>query len=267
MLAIVAGVLIVAGAGGVLDRDHSGDCLAASDLPPYHAEPRERQDDVQLPAAARPATPFPTKTRQGRSHAARRRTGAALPFGTFYVPNISPDPTDGIGDWSEADFVSRAVGRNGAGRTVTCSRLFPITSYPPHEAQRRARSVCVSENLAAGAGKVRGPRSAVSIQHPPRSGCVESAVSAWRPVRGRPVEIGAMEPRRLSGKRTRTLRRVPQPAQSSRRHHRERALRRRPVARRQRLGAEHHAGRPRPLGDKPRTPGRRRISRAFSSTA
>src|SRR5262245_11017319 len=34
--------------------------------------------------------------------------GVALksPFGTFYAPNISPDPTDGIGRWSEADFAT-----------------------------------------------------------------------------------------------------------------------------------------------------------------
>src|SRR5476649_634640 len=30
----------------------------------------------------------------------------ASPFGTFYVPNISPDPTDGIGRWTEAQFVT-----------------------------------------------------------------------------------------------------------------------------------------------------------------
>jgi mono/diheme cytochrome c family protein len=28
------------------------------------------------------------------------------PPGTFYVPNISPDPDDGIGRWTEADFVT-----------------------------------------------------------------------------------------------------------------------------------------------------------------
>src|SRR4051812_19115381 len=40
----------------------------------------------------------------------RVRLGGGLaipsPFGTFYVPNISPDPADGIGRWTEADFVS-----------------------------------------------------------------------------------------------------------------------------------------------------------------
>jgi mono/diheme cytochrome c family protein len=34
--------------------------------------------------------------------------GVAIPspFGTFYSPNISPDPADGIGSWTEADFVT-----------------------------------------------------------------------------------------------------------------------------------------------------------------
>src|SRR5260370_31573321 len=33
--------------------------------------------------------------------------GLAIPssFGTFYAPNISPDPVDGIGQWSEAECV------------------------------------------------------------------------------------------------------------------------------------------------------------------
>src|SRR5205823_6580101 len=38
----------------------------------------------------------------------RTRLGGGLalksPFGVFYVPNISPDPKDGIGNWSEANF-------------------------------------------------------------------------------------------------------------------------------------------------------------------
>ncbi len=39
----------------------------------------------------------------------RLRLGGGLaipsPFGTFYAPNISPDPADGIGRWTEAEFV------------------------------------------------------------------------------------------------------------------------------------------------------------------
>src|SRR5262245_47033216 len=43
----------------------------------------------------------------------RLRLGGGLaipsPFGTFYVPNISPDQNDGIGGWSDADFVTAVM--------------------------------------------------------------------------------------------------------------------------------------------------------------
>ncbi|MEH2532849.1 mono/diheme cytochrome c family protein [Bradyrhizobium sp. AZCC 1588] len=50
------------------------------------------------------------------------------PFGTFYVPNISPDPTYGIGRWSEADFVT-AVLRGTSPDGVHYFPAFPYTSY------------------------------------------------------------------------------------------------------------------------------------------
>jgi mono/diheme cytochrome c family protein len=49
-------------------------------------------------------------------------------FGTFKAPNISPDPTHGIGAWSEHAFVNamlRGVGRNGE----HLYPAFPYTSY------------------------------------------------------------------------------------------------------------------------------------------
>src|SRR6202022_4200390 len=56
--------------------------------------------------------------------------GLAIPsaFGKFYVPNISPDPTDGIGRWTEADFVS-AVIKGTAPSGVHFFPAFPYTSY------------------------------------------------------------------------------------------------------------------------------------------
>src|ERR1700724_3784425 len=43
----------------------------------------------------------------------RTRLGGGLalktPFGTFYAPNISPDTKDGIGRWSEANFVTAVM--------------------------------------------------------------------------------------------------------------------------------------------------------------
>lgn len=55
--------------------------------------------------------------------------GVALstPFGTFYGPNITPDPTYGIGRWSEADFI-RAV-REGKGPEGELFPVFPFTSF------------------------------------------------------------------------------------------------------------------------------------------
>jgi mono/diheme cytochrome c family protein len=62
----------------------------------------------------------------------RLRLGGGLaltsPFGTFYVPNISSDPVDGIGRWSETDFV-RAVTKGVSSAGVHYFPAFPYTTY------------------------------------------------------------------------------------------------------------------------------------------
>jgi mono/diheme cytochrome c family protein len=62
----------------------------------------------------------------------RKRLGGGLAlktaFGTFRMPNSSPDPRYGIGAWSEAEFANamvRGVGRNGE----HLYPAFPYTSY------------------------------------------------------------------------------------------------------------------------------------------
>jgi mono/diheme cytochrome c family protein len=50
----------------------------------------------------------------------------ATPFGTFYGPNITPDPKDGIGGWSEADF--RRALREGKGKAG--EYLYPVFPFP-----------------------------------------------------------------------------------------------------------------------------------------
>lgn len=62
----------------------------------------------------------------------RTRLGGGLPipspFGTFYVPNISPDPVGGIGRWSEAEFVTALIkGTSPSGTHYFPA--FPYTSY------------------------------------------------------------------------------------------------------------------------------------------
>lgn len=56
--------------------------------------------------------------------------GLALksPFGTFYAPNISPDTNDGIGKWSDADFLN-AMQRGTSPDGRHYFPAFPYTSY------------------------------------------------------------------------------------------------------------------------------------------
>src|SRR3984893_11954788 len=67
----------------------------------------------------------------------RLRLGGGLaipsPFGTFYVPNISPDPNDGIGRWSEADFVTAVQKGTSPART----HYFPVFPYPSYRNMKR----------------------------------------------------------------------------------------------------------------------------------
>jgi mono/diheme cytochrome c family protein len=63
----------------------------------------------------------------------RLRLGGGLaipsPFGTFYAPNISSDPVDGIGRWTEAEFVNavtKGVSPDGA-------HYFPAFPYPSYQ--------------------------------------------------------------------------------------------------------------------------------------
>ena len=62
----------------------------------------------------------------------RTRLGGGLalksPFGTFYAPNISPDPKDGIGNWSEANFVT-ALWKGTSEHGNNLYPAFPYTSY------------------------------------------------------------------------------------------------------------------------------------------
>ncbi|CCD96565.1 Diheme cytochrome c-type [Bradyrhizobium sp. ORS 375] len=62
----------------------------------------------------------------------RLKLGGGLPlespFGTFYAPNISPDPNDGIGRWSEAEFINAVVRGVSPGGSHYYP-AFPYTSY------------------------------------------------------------------------------------------------------------------------------------------
>jgi len=83
--------------------------------------------------------------------------GLALgsPFGTFYVPNISSDPKDGIGGWSEAQFITAMV----KGTSPTGEHLFPAlpyTSYQRMSFDDLRDLFAYLKTLPAVTGKIRG---------------------------------------------------------------------------------------------------------------
>jgi mono/diheme cytochrome c family protein len=82
--------------------------------------------------------------------------GLALksPFGTFYVPNISPDRRDGIGAWSEADFVN-AVSRGTSPDGQHYYPAFPYTSYQRMQLDDLRDLFAYLKTLPPVSGKVR----------------------------------------------------------------------------------------------------------------
>jgi mono/diheme cytochrome c family protein len=88
----------------------------------------------------------------------RLRLGGGLaipsPFGTFYAPNISPDPVDGIGRWSEADFV-RAVIRGISPAGYHYFPAFPYTTYQHAKAEDIRDLFAYLKTLPPVSGKVR----------------------------------------------------------------------------------------------------------------
>ena len=70
----------------------------------------------------------------GQDDKTRLGGGVALksPFGTFYAPNISPDANEGIGRWSEADFVTAMV----KGTSPQGEHLYPAFPYATYQHAR-----------------------------------------------------------------------------------------------------------------------------------
>ena len=56
----------------------------------------------------------------------------ASPFGTFRVPNISPDPVDGIGTWSVADLANALI----SGVSPDGRHYYPAFPYPSYTGMR-----------------------------------------------------------------------------------------------------------------------------------
>jgi len=76
------------------------------------------------------------------------------PFGTFHVPNISPDPNDGIGRWTEADFVT-AVLKGTSPSGAHYFPAFPYTSYQHAKIEDVRDLFAYLKTLAPVSGKAR----------------------------------------------------------------------------------------------------------------
>jgi mono/diheme cytochrome c family protein len=88
----------------------------------------------------------------------RLRLGGGLaipsPFGTFYAPNISPDPADGIGRWTEAEFVT-AVTQGISPTGFHYFPAFPYTSYQHAKVEDIRDLFAYLKTLPAVSGQVR----------------------------------------------------------------------------------------------------------------
>jgi mono/diheme cytochrome c family protein len=88
----------------------------------------------------------------------RTRLGGGLAlktiFGTFYPPNISSDPKDGIGSWSEANFVT-AMWKGTSPDGSHYYPVFPYTSYQQMKLEDVRDLFAYMKTLPAIQGKVR----------------------------------------------------------------------------------------------------------------
>ncbi len=121
-LAVLAALAAVA--GWVLTRPRP---LDAADLPAH--EPDLANGERMFWAGGCTACHAPN-----RDAPLRLAGGPSLksPFGTFYAPNISPDPETGIGAWRPVDFVN-AVQR---GIGVRGEHLYPALPYTSYQRMR-----------------------------------------------------------------------------------------------------------------------------------
>ncbi len=88
----------------------------------------------------------------------RLRLGGGLemksPFGSFYAPNISPHPRDGIGNWTNADLVNammRGVSPDGSHYYPS----FPYTSYAGMKPEDARHLMAYIRTLEPVEGKAR----------------------------------------------------------------------------------------------------------------
>jgi mono/diheme cytochrome c family protein len=118
-------------AGTTRDLDNGRELFWAGGCPACHMKPG--QDDRTLLAGGQP---LPS------------------PFGTFFPPNISSDPRDGLGSWSTEDF-ARAMREGVSPEGRHYYPAFPYTSYQHMTANDLADMLAFIKTLPAAQGRVR----------------------------------------------------------------------------------------------------------------
>jgi mono/diheme cytochrome c family protein len=93
---------------------------------PAAADPGEIARGAYLANAADCAACHTDSKKGGRPYAGGR--ALPTPFGTFYSPNITPDPETGIGRWSDAQF-RRALHNGVRPDGANLYPAFPYTSF------------------------------------------------------------------------------------------------------------------------------------------
>lgn len=123
-IVLIAGVAALLGFGAYWVAT-APKTIAAAELPPRTADLANGQTVFNAGGCAScHATPGqPDNTRLGG--------GLAIPspFGTFHVPNISPDGSDGIGKWSERDFVDAVL----KGTSPAATHYYPSFPYGSYQ--------------------------------------------------------------------------------------------------------------------------------------
>ena len=165
--------------------------------------------------------------------------GFKLPFGTLYSTNITPDKETGIGNYSDQDFlnaVHRGIRRDGA-------RLYPAMPYTSYTYMTDADTLAIKAylfSLHAGARDAAGEHAGLSVQSALGDGFWSGLFNPDTRFEPDTSQSAGMEPRRLSGRSARALRRMPYAAQSRVRARQPQEVRRRRHRRLARL--QHHVG-------------------------
>jgi len=122
LIALLAAGLVAFAAFWFFTRPQA---ISAAELKPY--EPNLANGKTMFDAGGCPSC-HQTPEQDDRTQLAGGRA-LKSPFGTFYAPNISSDPKDGIGSWSDAQFVTAMM----KGTSPDGQHYFPVFPYPSYQ--------------------------------------------------------------------------------------------------------------------------------------